>query len=368
MEQAATYKVFFALLKAGLWGCEPEYDSFPLTPKAWERVYVLARKQTVEGVVYDGMMRLPNDCLPPRELLLKWVVKVDTIEKSNERMNVAVGQLYEFFTKNHIKVILRKGQGAAACYDNPLLRVCGDIDWFFPDRESFSQAGKLMERNRVKINDHERLGECYMWRGIFVEHHRHILDIYNPFLSGYIERMLQQEYAHSTCLDIQGQNIVLPSPALMHLSVNTHILKHLLALGVSLRQLCDSARICYTYHNIIDGESLKEIYVKLGIYPWIQQLNRILVEDLGMSEKYLPFPLTAQKKANWMIKDILRGGFFGAYGGPFSKESDEPQSRRKYKSLNYLVLFCRYLRYAPWEALWFPVMHLYSDIRNLVGR
>jgi len=156
----------------------------------------------------------------------------------------------------------------------------------------------------------------------------------------------------------------LPSPVLTHLSVNSHILKHLLAFGISVRQLCDSARVCYTYHHKLEAESLKEIYGKLGIYRWILLLNNLLVNYLGMPEEYLLFPSALQQKADWMMKDILRGGNFGFYGGPFSKDTDEPQVERKYTVLHWLVRFGRYVRYAPWEACWFPVMQTYSRIRN----
>ena len=367
MELNAAHKTFFTLLQAGLWSRNPESACFPLSPEMWEQIYKMAHKQTVEGIVFDGIMQLPEHHFPPRDLLLKWVVEVNSIEERNKRMNKAVAELYELFTKNHIPVLLRKGQGVAAYYENPLHRVCGDIDLFFPDKENFEQAGSLAEKNGAKIGEHERSGDCYMWRGFFVEHHRHLLDIYNPFLFGYLNRMQQEEYAHSVDIDIDGQNITLPSPVLTHLSVNAHILKHLLAFGVSIRQLCDSARVCYAYHDQIEAESLKKIYRKLGIYRWVLLLNRLLVDNLGMPEAYLPFPLAPRQKADWMMKDILRGGNFGQYGGLFSKETDEPQPR-KYKLLHSFVIFCRYVRYAPGEACWFPVMHVYSDIRNWFNR
>jgi len=235
MEQNVAYQSFFALLQAGLWNREPECQYFPLTPEVWKQVYMIARKQTVEGIVYEGITRLPNHYFPPRDLLLKWVVMVDSIEERNRRMNKVVGELFELFTKNHITAFLMKGQGVAACYESPLLRVCGDIDWSFPDNDHFTRAFKLMKKMNIKIERQAGFSECYAWKGFIIEHHKSLPDISNPFISNYFRSINKQEYDKSVYLDMAGQKVLLVSPLLTHLSVNTHILKHLLAFGISIR-------------------------------------------------------------------------------------------------------------------------------------
>lgn len=363
-----TYQSFFALLKAGLWSREPECGCFPLTPEMWERVYRLACKQTVEGIVYDGMLRLPDHLLPPKQLILRWVVAVDTIEKKNRRMNNAIADLNDLFTQNGITAFLTKGQGVAACYDNPLHRSCGDIDWSFTDKENYKQANRLIQQHNVKVEKQAGFSSEYVWNEFMVEHHRYLIDISNPFLSNYLSRLQQQENVHSIELEIEGRKVLVPSPVLTHLSVNSHILRHLLSFGISIRQLCDSARICCTYHHRPEMQSLKKIYGKTGIYHWIQLLNALLVNYLEMPAAYLPFPLQSRQNADWMMKDILQSGSFGYFGGPFSKETDKPQLQRKHVWLHLSVRFFRYVRYAPWEACWFPVMHTYSHFKNWIAK
>jgi hypothetical protein len=318
----------------------------------------------VEGIVYDGIMRLPNHYFPPRDVLLKWVVAMDLIEERNKRMRKVTGEIYERFEKNHITAFLMKGQGVADCYDKPLHRMCGDIDWSFPDKENFDRAYRLIEKNHIKLERQAGFSVCYTWRGFLIEHHKYLSDISNPFISNYLRSIYQQEYANSVYMDMDGRKIMLVSPMLTHLSVNTHILRHLLAFGISIRQLCDSARVCYTYHQHDETASLKKIYQKLGIYHWIQMLNNLLVNYLGMSEEYLPFPLLPKCNANKMMKDMLYGGSFGFYRGTILHETDEPQLRRKHVWLHLLIRFFRYAPYAPYEACWFPVMHTYSHIKN----
>ena len=368
MELDVTYQSFFALLRAGLWNREPEGDCFPLSPEVWQRVYKLACKQTVEGIVYDGILQLPEHYFPPKQLLLNWVVTVDSIEKKNKRMNKAIAELSDFFTKNGITAFLMKGQGIAACYHNPLHRVCGDIDLSFPDKKDFTQACRLIMENSIEIEKQAGFSVCYTWKDVLIELHQFFLDISNPFLSNYLCRLQQQEKVHSIYLEVDGRKVLLPSPVLTHVSVNTHILRHLLSFGISIRQLCDSARVCCMYHNSKELHSLKEIYGKSGIYRWIQLLNNLLVNYLGMPSTYLPFPLMSQRKADMMMKDILQSGSFGYFGGPFSKETDEPQLHRKRVWLHLSVRFFRYVRYAPYEACWFPIMHTWSHFKNWIAK
>jgi len=368
MELNELYKSFFALLTAGLWNREPECTYFPLSPEKWEQVYRFALKQTVEGIVFDGMLLLPEHFLPPKNLIIKWVVAVDAIEKKNIRMNKAIGELNNLFLKNGIRVLLTKGQGVAACYSNPLHRQCGDIDLAFPKKDMYDSANRLIQQRNKNVEKQAGFSSDYVWKEFIVEHHGFLLDISNPFLFRYLRRLQRQEEDQSMHLQIAGNKVQVPSPVLMHLSVNSHILRHLLSFGISIRQLCDSARLCYMYHNKPEMQSLEKIYRKLGIYQWIQMLNSLLVDYLGMSEEYLPFPVKTKRNADWMMKDILQGGSFGFFGGLFSKGTDTPQLKRKHTWLHLSVRFFRYVRYAPYEACWFPVMHTYSHFKNWISK
>jgi hypothetical protein len=363
MEWTATHRAFFALLRAGLWNREPDDECFPLSPEIWKQVYKLAHQQAVQGVVYDGVIHLPNHYFPPKDLLLKWVVSVDAIENRNKRMNQDAGVLYAFFKKNHITLFLMKGQGLAFCYDNPLHRVCGDMDWSFPEKKHFDLANRLIKERGIEVEMQPGFSTCYTWRGFLIEHHRRLLDISNPFSYGYLRRIQQKEYNHSIYLNVNGQRIPTPSPVLTYLSVNTHIMRHLLAFGITVRQLCDSARVCYAYHDRIEGKALKAIYDKLGIYNWIQRLNQLSVTYLGMPEEYLPFPLSPQQNVDEMMVDFLHGVDYGFYTNARSG-----RLKRKPVLFDLLVRFGRYVRYVPTEACWFPIIHGYSHIKNWFGR
>ena len=48
------------LLRQGLWNRQEDCSAcFPLNEQEWEEIHSLARKQTVQGIVYDGVCLLP---------------------------------------------------------------------------------------------------------------------------------------------------------------------------------------------------------------------------------------------------------------------------------------------------------------------
>lgn len=360
MIDSRLYKSFFSLLKSGLWNTKPDLRDFPLTDDEWERLYSWARIQTVEAIVYDGMMQLPDCLFPPKLLLMRWTVQVDYIERQNRLMNTCLGELAELFIEHDIVFFLLKGQGTSVCYETPLHRICGDIDWFFPTVSDFDRACRLISSMNICMVRQTRSSVVYRWKGILVEHHKHMLDIHNPLVSSFLKCLQESEEIKSVYLGIENKHIKIPSPLLNHLCVNAHILKHLFMFGIGLRQICDSACICKAYYGRVDGRKLHEVYQKTGLYNWMQQFNHVLVSDLGMPTCYLPFPLETRNKSRWMLQEVLKGGNFGFYNERMKFKRGYGWLKRMY-GVFHLV---RYMRYVPLEAFSYLGVLIYSRIKN----
>ncbi len=355
---------FLALLKAGLWGKSINDEIFPLDEDTWKQIYLLARRQTVEGILFDGMMLLPRTCLPPMPLLMKWTAEIDRVESMNRQMNKVVGNLATLFADHKITAVLLKGQGIASCYDNPLHRICGDADWCFPEKGEWGKAYKLIADTGVTIKRQAGFSMTYKWKGCLIEHHKRVLDVHNPFLHTYLHSFFEENYCQELVLDGKVVNIL--SPLLTHLSVNTHILKHMLAFGIGIRQLCDTASVYRHYYGEVDGAELEKIYRKMGIYRWIQVLNALLVGYLGMPADFLPFPLSGDEDAEWMIEDVLQVGNFGFYDKRFGSKSMNTGTRRQNAIGSLFHHFKMNVCYAPAEACWFPLMQACSHVSNFL--
>ena len=52
-------QLFLLLLRQGMWGKQEELPAcFPLHPLDWQAIYAMSIKQTVQGIIYDGICLL----------------------------------------------------------------------------------------------------------------------------------------------------------------------------------------------------------------------------------------------------------------------------------------------------------------------
>lgn len=348
-----TQLALLVLLRAGLW--ERKADDcacFPLSMEEWGRVYLLARQQTVIGLVFQGIRQLPECFFPPELLLVRWMAETDAIERRNVQMNRVLASLVRLFASEGICPVLQKGQGLAGMYVNPLLRECGDIDFYFDSRLMSEKALSLMRRYQIKEKRRADRSVVYTWKGVVVEHHTKLLDVHNPFLQGYA-RKLEQRYGYDTvCLgEKETVDLRVPSPVLNLSLQSLHILKHAVGWGIGLRQLCDMARSCYKLQTKTEPDEMKKIAGILGIDRWNLLLHAFLVEQLGLPVKYLPYPETAPESRP-LSSIVWRGGNFGQYA------SGRQATVRNFWTGKWQTA-CAFrhnagfaLRYAPKEGIW----------------
>ncbi|MFD1771950.1 nucleotidyltransferase domain-containing protein [Sphingobacterium suaedae] len=350
--------VFFVLLRAGLWNRPVESTaSFPLSDTEWDSLFQLAVQQTVEGIVYDGLESIDVAFLPPRKTRFEWFARIEHIERRNDKINTILAEQVVFFSDRGLHPLLLKGQALAACYHNPTRRICGDIDWYFDNEHAYNEASDVIALAGIDLIKVAGSSVCYVWKDSDIDHHRHLFDIHNPFVYRYLRRLEREETASS--LRINDISVSIPSPMLQMIQVNVHILKHLLSFGIGLRQLCDAARVYATYVGQVDGTKLKQVYRKLGISRWIMVLHKLLVTYLGMPKSNLPFPLATAVSADWMMQDILTAGNFGFHDERFLTKGKNERTRKGQRLWRSFLI---YFRYAPMEAICFPLVHWYSGL------
>lgn len=357
---------FFNLLQLGLWEKKQADDFAPLTEQEWLQLFRYACNHTVEGIIYDSLSLLRQELLPPRTLLLKWTVRIDQIERYNEKMNIVIAEQKKFFAASGLKPILQKGQGVARCYQNPKHRVCGDIDWCFEGND-YSKVESLLRNIGIEPVLEANYSLSYQWNDRHIEHHRKLFDICSPFKKPYLKNLTRRFRDKYQVLCFEGTEVSILPPELQLLQVNAHILKHLLSFGIGLRQICDAASLYYTYADQIDGYEMKKIYQEVGILKWIHLLHIILVKFLGMPKEYLPFPYPTNGNADFMLDEIWYSGNFGFYderyvGRQVSAMSKQPDGPRR-----LWLNFKRYVGYTPEEAFFFPIVYTFSKFSMSKG-
>ncbi|MFD2905873.1 nucleotidyltransferase domain-containing protein [Sphingobacterium anhuiense] len=356
--------VFFQLLRIGLWGKESLQLTTPLSESDWSKIRSYAIHHTVEGLIYDSFKYLEENQLPPQALRLKWTIRIDQIERHNAKMNEVIASQYTAFIKQGLQPILQKGQGVAACYEIPQHRISGDIDWYF-EEDRYAKARQMLKDKNLAFKDTHGFSLEYDWKGIHIEHHKRLFDIRSPFKSTYLKEIQKSYQNKQKELIINGVPIRLLAPELQLLQVNAHILKHLINFGIGLRQICDSARLYHHVASQIDSKILKEIYKKTGILNWTHLLHILLVENLGLKKELLPFPYPPAWNAQWMMDEIWYSGNFGQHDERYEGAKITAISARPEGGLRMWLNFKRYLRYAPQEVLFFPIVHTYSKFLGI---
>lgn len=340
-----TLQALFALLQAGLWGTfdEAVASAFPLSAGEWERVFTLARQQTVTGIAFRGLDFLPEEAAPPMGIMAKWMAHADRIEQSNRVMNETVAKLYGHFASAGVEAVLQKGQGVAAMYPEPLLRECGDIDLYFPGHDGVSDSllgidGAVRER---QPDD----SWSYVVDGIIVEHHTDLLDIQSPRAKRYVHKLIQEK-GFEKVVTADGVEVLVPAPEVNLLLLSSHILKHAFGVGIGLRQFCDYAVARRYYEGRVNEEEMREIWRMTGLEKWQDLLEGFLVKKTGV-----------------LLDIVLKGGNFGVY----SKDRENvPRARwarkvQTFKALMGNIGFA--FRYAPGEWFWTTMQLLGGQFR-----
>ena len=346
----------FLLLRAGLWNEAVVSNSvFPLNTMEWHHLFKLSHDHTIQGVIFDGMASLPATHQAPKDLYIRWMVTVEKIALQNRKMNKVIAQQYVLFQQQNISPILLKGQYLASFYPNPVRRVCGDVDWWFPNEEAFSIANTCMSGVGSAMVYPTATTANYAYHGMEMDHHQRMIDAYNPFVQKYIDKLIRKELAQENSISLDSVAVLVPSPLLGLVQVNMHILKHLLSFGIGLRQLCDAAILYKRLAGTFQPKELLSVYKKIGVSRWIQVLHDILFRKLGIDSSYLPGFTPNHIDSDWMLREILQGGNFGFHDERY-REAETTGARMATRSRVAKHIW-QYLPYAPFEALSFPIAH-----------
>lgn len=303
----------------------------------------MSQKQTLQGIIYDALLLLPQDQQPQEFILQAWKQDVLSKELYNKQQQVIAVQLEYLFKYTHsLPFFVIKGQSIAKLYRNPLHRTGGDIDIWFGDPQNQKKANQIIESLGITTQNY-RFDSSYIFHGMDIENHSFLIELNNPFIKAKIRKFEQSVFSkEGTDLDPIG-NLLLQI---------THILKHQLGNGIGLRQLCDLAvsikKLDY------DQELFSKYCRTLGIYRWTALLFQVLHTYLGVPLEKFPFP--PRGNAEMMMEEILQAGNFGLSDQRFGQKGITGW-KKKVQSLRIVwhktKLFCYYI---PSESFWRPYM------------
>lgn len=355
---------FIELLRRGLDGKEPDSSLFMgLTTESWENIYDMAKRQTVCGICYDGLCRLPGRLLPSGSLLPRWVARVNAIETRNTAMRRALTELVSLFQKAGLHPVVQKGLSVARFYACADFRESGDIDLWLPGKELEKALGIISALNCTPLS-HPDGSISFSYRGFVVEFHRTMISICNPLVAGKFD-----SYVRELCGKHGYANSPIPSPAplLELLLLDVHIMRHAFGNGIGLRQICDYVLASRALNDNYDHAEFEKCCRMLGISRWTAILNEYAAWCLDADTTLLP--PSGHTGADALPVDklheiISKGGNFGHHLKSYTHNPANPGKTK----LHTLTMFARRSRFAasiaPGEAFWNFIRLIIGQIRS----
>lgn len=357
-----TYRRLLRLLSYSIYAPADQMSALgsPLSDRQWYKIIEEAEKQTVSGVVFEALSRLPDSEMPSLSVLAPWLAMTHRGARTSEAMSEVLGRVFTLFRSKGLHPLLQKGHAVARFYPSPALRAIGDIDLWFPADERI-EADKIISGMGIKVVGTPDNGSRYVISGTDVEHHSMLVEIHNPFRSRYISSLCSKYQPAQISLGA-GMPIDVPAPVIELLMINAHILKHCLGVGIGLRQFCDYALAWRSLAApgasapAVDAEEYFYICRQLGIGLWTsvlhQFVNRYLPSPDGSSVD--PFPGEAPSNAvDRIFSLVAEGGNFGHYHPRASMRPHANVLRRKVNTmtsfLNNRSFVCNL---APAESFW----------------
>lgn len=359
----------FVQFSLGVYEGKEFLDGSALKGFDWAAFYEFAKKQTLIGVVFDGIQKLPKDVAPHLVLLMHWLGMSQRIKQRNERMNEATVDIYNKVKAAGYSCCILKGQGNATMYPNPSARTPGDVDiWVDAGREEIRRLAYLL----VKMANGNVDDECFNHIGINVNGISVELHSTPGFMANFVyNRRLQKWLKRNVglqCSNIEELPNGVGAVAVPTLSFNIvyqlyHLYHHYFYEGVGLRQIVDYYFVVMSDELLGIRDTLQRELKHLGLWKFAGAVMYVLHKVMGLSEDKMIAPMD-MKRGRMLLDDILNGGNFGQYDKQHAWGRDCYDNKGfKHGALghNLLRLYrdARLLRFYPSEALSEPVFRVW---------
>lgn len=303
-------ELFFALVRCGI-GKEKSLPHCP-TPEQWQELFDMAKKQTLVGIIFDGMETLPTEQRPPKDIIFQWYSLCENIKKQNIDLNKKVVAISKKFKEEGFNNCILKGQGIAQLYPKPLLRTPGDIDIWLDggDKKVIAYVKKFIPDCSPTYHH----VDFPISDDVDIEVHYRPSWMCNPF----INRKIQKFFAMSA--NEQFTNIAETSVGVFPIAtvifnrifILQHIFRHLFFEGIGIRQILD-------YYFVIQQpitENEKREYIKLlkefGLYKFATAITFVMQRIFAMDEEQCIVKAN-KKEGEFLLNEIMAAGNFGKY-------------------------------------------------------
>ena len=311
-------ELFFELIQVAI-GQRERLSRNPMN-KEWTELDAMSSKQSLTGVVFYGVEKLPKEQWPAQDILFQWMGDVTLIENWNNMTSKACQTLCRQLENDGFQCCVLKGQANHAYYPIELRkrRNCGDIDvWTVPKNGRYKKDDVKNVLGYLR-RKYELTGLCWLHAnvthesGVPVEVH-----FYPSFMNSPIKNrrffFFFFNIKECTCLkDIDG--IQIPAMKIDYdvIYQMNHIYRHLIDEGVGLRQVVDYYMLlkAWSQEGEKDKDRVMQVVRHLGMGRFASALMYVLQEVFAMPDEWLLCE-PSEKHGRFLLNEIMIAGNFG---------------------------------------------------------
>ena len=320
--------------------------SCQVSEEDWRWLFRETQKQSIVGVLFLGIKRLPENQRPPKILLIDWYGATLLIEQLNKQQVEKVKEISLFFERGGFRSCLLKGQGIALLYPDPFLRQCGDIDlWVEGSRDRIVEFCKKqwtidhVDVKNMVVNSIPK---------VHLEVHFIPSWFYNPFTN----KKFRNWYRLQWDRQFEKQNdeyFTIPDIEFNLVYCLSHIYKHHFDEGIGLRQMMDYYFILL--HSTVDERNKAISTLKdLGMFNFAGAAMYVMKDWFAIEDCYL-LCRPDSRLGKSLMDTILEGGNFGHY----DERNAHGQENRLTHGIRNMRHNLRLLSDYPSEVIWSPL-------------
>lgn len=379
-------KIFYQLIRVAI-GTQDDLSYIPKA-KEWQRLYDIAKKQSLVGVCFAGVQRLVDSekedyCGMSELQYLTWMGMAAKIQQRNEVVNRQCAELQARLSADGFPNYIMKGQAVGSLYklrtesgelrDLSALRQSGDIDVYLE-----GELEKILAYAK-SIGKTDGVNELEMHVDVFpdteVEFHYRPMVLRDPFknrrLQQYFDENAAVQFENSVLLDKEkGLQIKAPTNAFNLVHQLVHIYLHFITGGVGLRQLMDYYFVLRTVSEsfmVLDGSKNAtmqakvqrglEVIHEIGLDRFAGGLSWVLNHVFALPQEYSYWEMN-ENDGRVLLEEIMISGNFG-----HTDERMADIATNRWTSFWFINgKTFRFRRFDHWAWFWSPVWRIYHFI------
>lgn len=368
-------KIFFEFLRF----CIGSAKEIPGSLKEvdWKKIYAIAKKQALLGVLFHGIRRLPKELAPEQKLLMQWMVMAEMIRKQNIRQFQDSAKVCMNFENKGFANCILKGQGYALLYPDPYMRTPGDIDIYLAGgRKRVMQYINKVCPNQVMRYHHVDFPVMKTAIEVHFTPSYMFFPIHNSRMQKWFKEVMGEQCNHRVSLPDGYGEIHVPQVSFNVIYILSHLHRHIFTEGIGLRQLLDYYFVLLKWHtdltNLTDSnkslpqmtqintdlDTLRHELKYLGLWKFAQAVMFVMKEVFGLSEDRMIAPMD-EREGRFLLDEIMRGGNFGQYDDRMGSKVGESKIHRYFR-MNLRNL--RFVKHYPTEALSEPLFRTWFTL------